>query len=294
MRGRGDPFFATSDHRFQISLLKSGFCFLHFTIFGVVLAILLISFPHYSFAGRPNSSTDGKIEAILRRSASMGSLSGLVNIKVRSPKIKKKIKAAVLLNREGLIKIEGLSLFGSPIFYFVYIKNNLLIHFPTSGMLYIDQWKNDELSDFLNFPKTEYSFLELISGCLLTRKISGEITLMEINDGKEFELFIKPENNTESCEMALDPSLLPKGADILKGEGGISIAYSDYRQIDGFSFPFHSIFKIPEKEIIIEFSFRNMRLADKFPRKQFRIPVRPDNTSIDREDIVERLNALRP
>lgn len=219
------------------------------------------------------------IETLLNRCRSLDSLSGLVRLKIHSPKLDKKFKAALVLSGDGSLRIDGLSPFGSPVFYLVHVKNNLLIHLPSAGKLYMDFMKREEFFDHLGFPRTGYNLLELVSGCFLSSRLSGEVILKEVDHGREFLVSVKPENQVESYEVLLDQALLPKQVDIV--EGGLTrgtITYASYKLLDGFKFPYHSVFQVPAEDAVIEFIFKRLNANKKITGKNFRVPVKADQS----------------
>lgn len=232
-----------------------------------------------------------KIDNILLRSSSIGSLSGFADIKIHSPKIKKKFKAAILLQGGESARIDGLSPFGAPVFNLVYIRNNLLVHFPSSGAVYLDYVETEGLFHLLDFPSTGYSLMELVSGTLLNQRTRGEAALKGTAGGDGFMLSATSPGDGEPCEVKLDSALLPKQADLLKKGGRrISIVYSDYEPTgDGVQFPLHSIFQIKKEDVSVEFFFKSVDIHKELSPGSFRVPVDPEFIFIDREDLLEQL-----
>ncbi|MBI5185581.1 MAG: hypothetical protein HZA01_07630 [Nitrospinae bacterium] len=232
-----------------------------------------------------------KIDSILQRSSSLGSLSGFADIKIHSPKIKKSFKAAILLQGGENARIDGLSPFGAPVFNLVYIRNNLLVHFPSSGAVYLDYVETEGLFHLLDFPSTGYSLIELVSGSLLSQRTRGEATLKGTAGGDGFLLSVTSPDDGEPCEVKLDSALLPKQADFLKKGGRrISIVYSDYEPTgDGVQFPRHSILQVKKEDISVEFFFKSVDIHKELSPSSFRVPVDPEFIFIDREDLLEQL-----
>ena len=259
--------------------------------------------PHWLFAAPKGSASPGsenqqkshtkggRIEAIMRRSDSIRSISGLAKIKIHTPKMNKGFKAAILLDSNGSIRVDGLTPFGTAALYLVYEKNNLLVHDPSSGMLYLDYLLMKDLLGYMDFPDTGYSLLELISGSFLNRRISGEASLGEVEEGKEFLLRVKRGGNAGSFKVTLDASFLPKKAVIFLEKGkGFAATYSNYQNIQGFQFPFKSVFRIPKEKITVEFSFSNLRIADQFSQKDFSVPISASPNFVSRKEVAFQLN----
>ncbi len=246
--------------------------------------------PEPSTSRKLHAKTAG-IEAIMNRSDSVRSISGLVKIQIHTPQMNKGFKAAILLEADGSMRIDGLTPFGTAAFYLVYVEDNLLVHDPSSEMLYLDYLQMDELLKHMDFPNTGYSILELISGSLLNRRITGKATLEEVGKGEEFLLRVKRDKNAGSYKVKLDPSFLPKRAMIFLEKGkGFAAAYSNYQDIQGFQFPFDSVFRIPKEKITIKFSFRDLRLGNKFSSKDFRVPISSSPNFVSRKEMAGQLN----
>jgi len=231
-----------------------------------------------------------KIDTLIRRADSIHALSGLVNIKIHTPTVKRKIKAAFLLTRKGYERIDGMSPFGSPFFHVLRINGGLLIQFPGSGLLCMDMAANAPLARFINFPGVDASLLELISGGVVTRGTRGKAVLSEVMGGKKFLISIDSTDRGNSRHVELNADFLPRRVDFIKGnEKVITIHYSRYRKINGTPFPFYSLFQTAKNRASIELYFKVVHASDALADEKFRVLLNPRTTFIGLEDLLKQI-----
>lgn len=183
-------------------------------------------------------------------------------------------KAALLLKRPTLMRLESIPLIGPPDFLLSLTKTNLKVFFPGKSEFYLGRPVRENLALFLPVGLPPADIVSILLGLPPPPPVAGQFEIRETPPGNSPGLELFSEGLKVQTLWFTDDGASLSSREIIPPEGGrIIVNYEDYRQLGNSWLPEKVTITAPDKDARIAVRYHDMAWSEDGDEAIFDLPI---------------------
>lgn len=226
---------------------------------------------------------DTIIKSLKERSKNIKDLRGIANIWIISNNLNQKIREAIVINGNSLIRLELLNIIGQPSLIMVSDSKTVTIYNISENSYYRGDASPETIEKITGVYMTTPDIINLITG----RQITDNLKITDLsfkNESKQYMLRVQSADSGIYEEIWLDSANLSATEVKRFDDKGMAISFtsfSDYRKVGSHFFPFKIKILIPSRGLSMNIEYAYADINKGVEESLFDLIIPEDAEAVD-------------